>query len=69
MIFLSLIEKPGRGEESILIVADSRNEALCYAEAEGQVLDLILFSHKKRAFAKGVIAVNKEYCPYYNRLF
>ena len=65
MIFIALVENPKK--ESILLVADTQQEAELYALRRGTILDLNIFAHESKRLPKGVIAANTvEYCPYYS---
>jgi hypothetical protein len=65
MIFIALVENPK--QESILLVADTQQEAELYAARRGTVLDLGIFAYESKRLPKGVIAANTvEYCPYYS---
>lgn len=65
MIFIALVENPK--QESILLVADTQQEAELYAARRGTILDLHVFAYESKRLPKGVIAANTvDYCPFYS---
>jgi len=65
MIFIALVENPKK--ESILLVADTEQEAELYAMTRGTILNMEMFTFESKRLPKGVIAANTvDYCPYYS---